>query len=133
MATEPIIGNVEQHVPHTSNLDVTVQQLSIFEINEQFGKHGDAESHVLSNLDQDAPHSLLATAIIRVKNARNTFDEIRVLCDTGAQVNLLSDVAFRRLNFARKSSGITVVGVGGASVISDNNGKNHSGNVASYT
>lgn len=54
---------------------------------------------------------VLATAVLRVKTGLSTFEHIRVLCDSGAQVNLLSEEAFRKLRLTREASRITLFGI----------------------
>lgn len=72
---------------------------------------------VLNNVAKEVPHSLLATLRVRVRDGRGILVPIRIMADTGAQVNLLSDDAFRRLKLSRQANKIGVVGVGGASVV----------------
>lgn len=70
----------------------------------------------LCNVVTDLPHSVLATAWIRVKTGWGQLAYLRVLCDTGAQVSLLSDQAFRQLRLMRQPTGCNVVGVNGSGV-----------------
>lgn len=72
---------------------------------------------VLNHVSKEVPHSLLATLQVRVRDGRGMLVPIRMMADTGAQVNLLSDDAFRRLRLNRQANRIGVVGVGGASVV----------------
>lgn len=90
-ANDASMGNLETGIELVSTLDTSVPNMS------DLAK----KSYVMSTLDKDAPHSLLATARVRVKNGQDSLEEIRVLCDSGAQVNLLSDDTFKRLKLSR--------------------------------
>lgn len=71
----------------------------------------------LCNLVSDFQQAVLATVCVGVRNARGSFEQLRMICDTGAQVNLLTDAAFRKLNLIRHPNKIRVCGVGGSSVV----------------
>lgn len=59
------------------------------------------------------PSALLPTATLRVKNGKGELKEVRLLCDTGAQVNLISEPAFKTMFFARDGHRTSIGGIGG--------------------
>lgn len=117
MVQQPETSHVETSNVEMSNVEMSNVETSNVETSNVEMSNLECVSQAMCNLDQDAPHSLLATARVRVKNAQNAFKEIRVVCDSGAQVNLLSDSAFRRLKVEREVNRCSVVGVGGSPVV----------------
>lgn len=61
-----------------------------------------------------ASGALLATAIIRVRATNGEYKVMRVLCDTGAQANLISERGVQLLSAAREASHVTLSPVGNA-------------------
>lgn len=59
---------------------------------------------------------VLATARLRIQAADGAFQEIRVMCDSGAQANLLSESMFRSLKLKRHAAGVDLIGINEQSV-----------------
>lgn len=100
-----------------SNLDPVMELMPSNFVCNIRSRQNAKEVESSSSVARFAPHSLLATVSIRVRNGRNMFEHIRLLCDTGAQVNLISDAVFRRLKLTRQANKVSVVGIGGTSVV----------------
>lgn len=75
------------------------------------------QSKVANDTVNEIPHTVLATVSVRVKDGRSALVPIRLLCDTGSQVNLISNEAFRRLQFSKQPSKCSIVGIGGEVVV----------------
>lgn len=111
----PVVTAHDDNRPSTIVIEASLSSSDGFEMQRWSPAINEAQNQ--NEIGNEVPHSVLATACLRVKNGRNTFTELRVLCDTGAQVNLMSDTAFRQLQFARQPSRMSIVGVGGAVVV----------------
>lgn len=57
-------------------------------------------------------YSVLATARFRIKLKDGTFQEIRLICDSGSQVNLISDGALFQIEVESRSIRSNLVGIG---------------------
>lgn len=68
----------------------------------------------LLNVVTELPQSVLATALLRVQNAKGNFQHLRFICDSGAQINLISEFAFRQLGLIRQSNKMGIFGIGGS-------------------
>lgn len=69
------------------------------------------------NVVTEFPQSVLPTALFRVRNAKRTFEYLRFICDSGAQINLISEPAFRQLGLIRQSNRLSIFGAGGSGVM----------------
>lgn len=56
-------------------------------------------------------HPVLATALFRVKLRDGRFREIRLLCDSGAQANLLSEYTLKELGLTRQPIKSNIVSI----------------------
>lgn len=72
-------------------------------------------NHVYLNDDHT---TILGTAEIRVHNTSNECYELRCLCDSGSQLNLITEDAVRRFGLTKSKARIQLNGVGGK--LSDN-------------
>lgn len=55
--------------------------------------------------------SVLATAWLRVRNVDGNFSDMRVVCDSGAQANILSTEMFKRIGLVKQSLQTNIVGI----------------------
>lgn len=65
----------------------------------------------MSNLVNLPLQPVIATAILRVKLPNDRFKEIRVICDSGAQVNLLSEFTLQEMGLVSKPVKSNIVGI----------------------
>lgn len=65
------------------------------------------------NIVLNKPLSLLATTYFRVKIGAGLSRPLRAICDSGAQVNLISDLTIKELGISPHESKANILGIGG--------------------
>ncbi|XP_055847948.1 uncharacterized protein LOC129913326 [Episyrphus balteatus] len=77
-----------------------------------FGKS--IKSPEINNKGEQISSALLATAIVRIELNGQVSKPLRALCDTGAQINFISDNAVRSLKWPTQQCSIRIHGIGNA-------------------
>ncbi|XP_055918318.1 uncharacterized protein LOC129950401 [Eupeodes corollae] len=106
------------HEPRTTSTNKTTEQPSTQNPSNSAVTHHSLEStrNTHSSLESNAIKStILPTAVVKVQDKFGSFQNIRILLDSGSQISFITEKALQRLGLPRKPSRIPIVGVASTS------------------
>ncbi|XP_055916039.1 uncharacterized protein LOC129948917 [Eupeodes corollae] len=106
------------HEPRITSTNKTTEQPSTQNPSNSAVTHHSLEStrNAHSSLESNVIKStILPTAVVKVQDKFGSFQNIRILLDSGSQISFITEKALQRLGLPRKPSRIPIVGVASTS------------------